>query len=152
MYKNYVFTLTGLNFSHLLSTFHLMQYVYWDVFFTAQKVFELVDCDAFQCFCLFLFHLLHISKMFPFEDFFSWGKQKSAAQGRIGWVGVVGHGGHAVFGEKLLNIQHSVGRCAGKSPIMKQANVLKESSKKFHWSWMQPLPTPPAGTLIQMGS
>ena len=33
--------------------------------------------------------------------------------------------------KKLLNTQHSVGRCPHKSPIMKWANALKESSKKF---------------------
>ena len=43
----------------------------------------------------------------------------------------MGQGGHAVFGQKLLNTQHSVGRCARKSHIMKWANALKESSKKF---------------------
>ena len=35
------------------------------------------------------------------------------------------------FGQKLLNTEHGVGRCACKSPIMKWANTLKESSKKF---------------------
>ena len=44
---------------------------------------------------------------------------------------MVGHGGHAVFGQKLLNIQSGVGRYACKSPIMKWANLLKESSKKI---------------------
>ena len=39
--------------------------------------------------------------------------------------------GHAIFGQKLLNTQHSVGRCTYKSPIMKWAKMLKESSKKF---------------------
>ena len=36
---------------------------------------------------------------------------------------------HADFGQKLLNTQCGMGRCAHKSPIMKQANVLKESQK-----------------------
>ena len=36
-----------------------------------------------------------------------------------------------VFGEKLLNTQHGVGKCTCKSPIMKWANTLEESSKKF---------------------
>ena len=40
-------------------------------------------------------------------------------------------GGHAVFGQKLLNTQHGVGRCARKSPIMKWANMSKESSEKL---------------------
>ena len=54
-------------------------------------------------------------------------------------------GGHVIFGQKLLNV------CAGKSPIMKWANTLKESSKKIHRSQAQPLTTMPVGTLIQMG-
>ena len=39
-------------------------------------------------------------------------------------------GGRDILGEKLLNTQHSVGRCARKSPIVKWAKVLKESYKK----------------------
>ena len=42
------------------------------------------------------------------------------------------HEDHAVFGQKLLNTQHGVGRCAHKSPIMKWANVMKESSRNIH--------------------
>ena len=41
----------------------------------------------------------------------------------------VGHGSHAVFGQKLLDTQHRVGRSTCKSPIMKWANMSKESSK-----------------------
>ena len=37
----------------------------------------------------------------------------------------------AVFCQKLLNTQHRVGKCTGKSSIMKWANVLKESSEEF---------------------
>ena len=40
-------------------------------------------------------------------------------------------GDHAVFGQKLLNTQHSVGRGFHKSPIMRWANTLGESLKKF---------------------
>ena len=37
----------------------------------------------------------------------------------------MGHGGHAVFGQKLLNTQqYGVGRCTHKSPIMKWPNAL----------------------------
>ena len=56
----------------LQSTLHLMQYTYWDVFSTAQTVFELVDFDAFF---FFLLHLFHMDKMFSSEDFFHVGKQ-----------------------------------------------------------------------------
>ena len=45
---NNVGILTCLNFSHLQSTVHLMQYTYQDVFFLLLKtVFELVNFDAF---------------------------------------------------------------------------------------------------------
>ena len=56
-------------------------------------------------------------------------KQKKVAWDATGWIGRVRYGGHAIFGQKLLNTQCSVGRCARKSPIMKWANALKESSK-----------------------
>ena len=44
-------------------------------------------------------------------------------------MGRVGLGGHAIFGQKLLNTQPGMGRCTCESP-MKQANPLKKSSKK----------------------
>ncbi|XP_021571532.1 DEP domain-containing protein 4 [Carlito syrichta] len=41
-------------------------------------VFELVDFDTFECFCRVLFHLFHIGKTFPFEDFFHLEKPKKS--------------------------------------------------------------------------
>ena len=61
-------------------------------------------------------------------------------------------GGHVIFGQKLLNTWHHVGRCVHKSSIVKWASALKEYSKKIHRSRRQPLTTMPAGTLIQVGS
>ena len=55
-----------------------------------------------------LFHFFHISKIFPFEDFFHPGKQKRVAQGEIRWIGRVGHRRHAIFGQELRNTQHGV--------------------------------------------
>ena len=92
---------------------------------------------------------------------FSWGNKKTSLGARWGEIGRrVGHGGHAVFGENLLNTQHSVGRCVRKSPTMKWANALKESSKKFteaecslsHWyRWfLEHLPS--RGNLHNKGS
>ena len=130
--KNCVFTLTWLNFSHLQSTVHLMQYIYRDIFFHC-SVFELVDFDAFRYFChLFVTSLPHQYNVSLWGLFSSreTNKQKSSS-GWTEWIGRVGHRGLAIFGQKLLNIQHSVGRCARKSPIMKWANTLKKSWKKF---------------------
>ena len=83
-------------------------------------------------FLLFLlFHLFHIGKTFPSEYFFIWGNKNKVSWGEISWIGRVGNGGHVGFGQKLLNTQRGVGRCAHKSPIMKWANVLKGTSKKL---------------------
>ena len=109
----------------------------------------------FGCFLVLL--PFFVSPLPHWQNVSHWGlcsfrETKKVTWGEIGWIGRVGHGGHAVFGQKLLNTQCGVGRCTCKSPIMKCANTLKESSKKLHWSQMQPLTTMPADTLIQMGS
>ena len=128
--KNCVFILTCLNFGPLQSTLHLRQYTYGDMFPTAQKSFW-----AHQFWCLLVllpFFVFHISKMFSFEAFFNSEKEKKIVQGKMESIGRVGHRGHhAIFGQKLLNMQWCVGRCTCKSPIIKWVNVLKGSSKKF---------------------
>ena len=44
--------------------------------------------------------------MFPFDNFFSTrGAKKNSLRGEIRWIGRVGHGDHASFGQKLLNTQ-----------------------------------------------
>ena len=133
--KTCVFILTCLNFSHLQSTLHLMQYTYGDIFFHCSKQFlNLLILMSYKCFCWFFFHLFHIGKTFSFEDSFHPGKQTNKQNGTRGrdWVNREGRErGHAVFGQKLLNTQCGVGRCAHKSPIMKWAVTLKESSKQF---------------------
>ena len=72
-----------------------------------------------------------LAQNFPLRTFFSSGETKKVTQGEIVLIGRMGHGSQADFGQKLLNTQRGVGRCAHKSPIMKWANVLEESSKKF---------------------
>ena len=105
---------------------------YWDIFFYCSNWFLNLSIMILLVSLLFLFHLFHVGKMFPSEDTFPPEKQtKKVSQGGIGWIGRVGQGGSAEFGQKLLNTQWSVGRCTRWSTIMKWANVLKESSKKF---------------------
>ena len=124
----------------------------WRLFFSLFKtVFEHINFDAFLCFCWFLFPPPHQ------QNVSLWGilssktnKQTKICWGEIRWIGRVGHRGHAILGQKLLNTQCTVGRWAHKPPIMRWANVL--SLQKIHWSWKQTLTTMPAGTLIQMGA
>ena len=96
-------------------------------------------CSSFwtcQFWCLLVFLPFFVSPL-PYQQNVSlWGlfslrKQKEVTWGKTGWIGRVGLGGHYVFGQKLLNTQCNVGRCARKSPILKWANSLKESSNKF---------------------
>ena len=129
IFLNWVFILTRLNFSHLQSTLHLMQYTYWDVF-PLLKSFWTYQFWWLLVLLLFFVSLLPYHKMFPFEDFFHLGKQKKVTQGKIWWIGRLGRGEHAIFGQKLLNTPHGVSRCGHKSPIMKWVNALKESSEK----------------------
>ena len=69
--KHYVFILPCLNFSHLQSKLHLMQYTCWTFFSTAQNSSELMDLDVFWCFCCSLFHLFHVGqKPFPLWTIF----------------------------------------------------------------------------------
>ena len=42
----------------------------------------------------------------------------------------MGHRGQAIFGQKLLNTQCGVGRCAHKSPTMKWAKAMRVFNKK----------------------
>ena len=145
-----IFILTWLNFSHVYSSLHLMQYIYCDAFFNCSKHFWI---HWFWCLLVLLLFFCVTSstsaKRFPLRIFCIRGNKKvTQADGEIGWIGL----GSCCFWSKTA--EHSVqcvDRCAYKSPIMKWANELKESSQKIHWSWMQPLPAP-AGTLIQMGS
>ena len=121
IYKN-LYILTCLNFSHLQSALHLMQCTYWHI---------LVPFSASVMLC---FTFSTSAKYFPLRTFFIQGnkrKQTKVAWGETGWIVRVGHGGHDSFGQKLLNTQHGVGRYAHKSQIMKWANALKKSFKKF---------------------
>ena len=74
-------------------------------------------------------------KRFPLRTFFIRETKKKVTLGEIGWMGRVGHRGHAFFGEKLLNTQRDAGRCAHKQPVMQWAKALIECSQRIHWSW-----------------
>ena len=78
----------------------------------------------------FLFHPFHIGRGFSFEEFCHPGKQKESLVAKSSRrIGRVGHRGHAILVQKLLNTQKGVGRCTSKSPIMKWAEVLKVFKK-----------------------
>ena len=121
--------LTCLNSSHLERTRHLMQYTYQDVFLLLKTVFELVNFDACST-AVFCFTSSTSAKCFPLRTLFIRGHTQKVTQGEIGWIGRVGHRGHAVF--LIKNCwKCGVGKCPRESPVMKWANALKESSERF---------------------
>ena len=127
----------------------------WDVFSTAQNSFWTHQFWCLLVLLTFFVSPLPLGKTFPFKDFFHLGKHKKDKKVtwvKIQWIGRVGHGGRAIFGQKLLNTQHGVGRWARKSPLQNWENTLTECSRQIHWSWKQPITPMPAGILIQMGS
>ena len=83
----------------------------------------------FRASAVFCFTSSTLAKHFPLRNFFIQGnKNRLSGQDRVNWGKP---GGHAIFGQKMLNTECGVGRCSCKSPIMKWANTLKDSSKKF---------------------
>ena len=85
----------------------------------------------FSASAVFCFTSSTSAKCFPLRKFFIRGKQKKVSQGEIKWTGRMGHGDHAIFGQKLLNTQCGVGRYTCKSPIMQWAMHWNSLQKKF---------------------
>ena len=131
IYENLSIYSYRFKFSHLQSTLHLMQYIYQDFFSHCSKYFW--TCQLQCCLVLlpiFCFTSPALAKHVPYRTFFI---HRSKKKSLLEWdwvLGNVGHGGHDVFSQKLLNTQSGVSRWVCKSPIMKWANMLKVSSKK----------------------
>ena len=98
IYKKLCIYSSCLSFSHIPSPLHLMQHAHGDIFPTAQNSFW-----TRQFWCLlehapFIFTSSTLANYFPLRTFF----HQKIAQGEIGWLGRVGHGGYAFFGQNLL--------------------------------------------------
>ena len=113
IYKNCVFILTCLNFSHLqiLSI--------WCSAPVLKRFLNLLILMPFSASAIFLFHLSTSAKCFPLRTYFNWE-----------WIGRVGHEGSCYFWSKTAEHSAWCGRCAHKSPIVKWANTLS-LQKKF---------------------
>ena len=102
----------------------------------------------------FCFTSSTLAKHFPLRTFFH-GGNKNVAQGKVRWIGRVGHGGHAVFAQKLLNTQLSVGRYTFESSPQKFTEAEHSLSQQC-----QPVPdtdrflehSPSGGNLYYKGS
>ena len=116
--------------------------------------FPLLSLWTRQFWCLLVLLLFFVSLLPHWQNVSPWilfssGETKTSYSGRD-WVNREGGAWESCrFGQKLMNIQHGVGRSTCKSPIM---NGQTWVFKKIHWSRTQPLKTIPAGTMIQMGS
>ena len=81
---------------------------------TLKQFLNLLILMAFSASAIFSFTFPTSAKHLPLRTFSIQGNNKKVTQGENRWIGRVGH----------------VRRCACKSPIMKWANALKESSKQ----------------------
>ena len=82
--KNCVFILTRLNFSHLQSSLHLMQYTYRDVFLLLKTAFELIDLMPFSVSIIYCFPSSTSAKRFPLRTFLIQGNNKKLLRMRLG--------------------------------------------------------------------
>ena len=99
-------------------------------FSTAQNSFWTRQFWCFLVLLPFFVSTLPHKQNISLWGLFSSRETKKVTQGKIRWLGRVGHRGQAIFSQKLLNTQCSLGRWAHKSTIMKWANMAKESSEK----------------------
>ena len=76
IYKNCVFILTCLNFSHLQSTLHVMQYTYRDVFLVLKTVLNSLILITFSASAIFCFTSSTLAKHFPLINFSIRGNKK----------------------------------------------------------------------------
>ena len=108
--KNCVFVLTCLNFSHLQSTLHLMQYTYRNIFSTAQNSFW---THQFWCLLVLLsvfFFFMFVSPLPHRQNISLWGLFSSGDTQKNSlrvteWTARVGHRCQAVFWSK--SAEHS---------------------------------------------
>ena len=143
---------------YLLKIVHL----FLDIYTSVTSIWCKTPTETFSCskqfwthqfWCLlvlllfFCFTTSTLIKHFSLRAFSIQGNPQKVTRCEIRWIGRVGHRVILCSWSKLLNTQHSVGRCACKSPTTKWANAFKESWKKFTEA-TQPLTTPPAGTLM----
>ena len=102
-----VYSFSRLNFNHLQSTLHLMEYTYWDVFSTTQNRFWtpwflcLLVFLPFFCFTFITWKNISHWRLFSSEE------TNKVTQGETRWIEKVGYGGHAIFSQKLLNTESS---------------------------------------------
>ena len=91
---------------------------------------------SFSASAIFCFTSSTSAKHFPLRTFFIPGnKQKNkVTRGGIRWTLMPPEGGTQQSGHFLSKTAEHSAWCAHKSPLMKWANALKESSIKFHWS------------------
>ena len=89
----------------------------------------------FRAFAVFVSPLPHWQNVSLWGHFSSRKTNKKFAQSEIRWIGRVQHGGHAVFGQKLLNTQCIVGRCAHTHSSWNRQmrwNTLQKKSRKLN--------------------
>ena len=91
----------------------------------------LMPFSASAIFVLFCFTSFISAKCFPLRTLFIQGNEKKSGPGRDLVNGVVWHRGYAVFGQKMLNPQSDVVRCAHNHPSWNGQTCWKSLQNKF---------------------
>ena len=133
IYKNYVFILTY----ETLVIFKVLSIWYnttIEIFFHYSKL--LLNSSILMSFSVSAIFCCTSStpgKTFPFGECFHLGKQKKVAWSEVRWIVRA----EPIFWSKIAEHSARGGKCTPKLPIVKQASVLRESSKNLLKS-MQP--------------
>ena len=142
--KNCAFTLTCLNFSHLQSPLHLMQYTYQDFFPTAQNSF----CTC-QFGCLLVLLLFFVSPLPHLQNISLWGlfSSRETKKSCLGWDWVKRGGraqGSCCFGSTTAEHSAPCGQVCSCITHHEMGKCTERVSQNTHWSRTQPLTTTPA--------
>ena len=110
-----------------------------DLIYDDDKMLSSLILMPFSASAIFCLASSTLGKCFPLRTFFIRGDKNKVTQGEMGWIGRVGYGGRAVFGQKLLNTQHREGGCAhemGKHvERVFKINLLKLNAACHSTSW-----------------
>ena len=121
--KNCVFILTRLNFSHLQSTLHSMQYTYRDVFlYCSQQFLNSLIWMPFSASAIFYFTSFTSAKHFSLRTSFILGNKSCTGWFWVNWEG--GAQGSCHFWTKTAEYSAQCGPVPCKSPVMKRAGLI----------------------------
>ena len=111
----------------------------------------------YRFWCSLVFLPFFVSPHLYQQNISLWGRfssqeTKEVSLGEIRWIGRMGKGGMLILVKNCWTLSATWAGALVNHPSRNGQMCWKSLKKKIHWSQIQPLTTPPAGALIQMGS